>query len=116
MMNLRDPSMTLLSYPPSLSGQRGVALIYVLLIFSLITLMASQIVTNLWLHTEKNARYLERVQAKHYALGAEQYIALLLEQDFDLDKKKKRMVDHEKEYWNIQRVNYPVDQGDIEVR
>lgn len=115
-MSLKDPSMTEFRHFPSKSGQRGVALIYVLLIFSLITLMASQIVTNLWLHTEKNARYLERVQAKHYALGAEQYIALLLEQDFDLDKKNKRMVDHEKEYWNIQRVNYPVDQGDIEVR
>ena len=99
----------------SSAKQKGIALIYVLLIFALITLMASQIVTSLWLHTEKNARYLERIQAKHYALGAEQYIALLLEQDFEDDKKNKRIVDHEKEKWNIDTVGYDVDQGDIEI-
>lgn len=95
--------------------QKGIALIYVLLIFAMITLMASQLVTSLWLHTEKNARYLERMQAKHYALGAEQYIAILLEQDFESDKKNKRTVDHEKEAWNIEGVDYDVEQGDIEI-
>ena len=97
------------------SGQRGIALIYVLLIFAMITLMASQIVTSLWLHTEKNARYLERVQAKHYAFGAENFVALLLEQDAERDKKNKRQVDHEKEFWNVDTVNYDIDQGDIEI-
>ena len=97
------------------SRQKGIALIYVLLIFALITLMASQMVTSLWLHTEKNARYLERMQAKHYALGAEQYIALLLEQDFETDKKNKRTVDHENEAWNISSVDYDVEQGEIEI-
>ena len=95
--------------------QKGIALIYVLLIFAMITLMASQMVTSLWLHTEKNARYLERIQAKHYALGAEQYVALLLVQDLEDDKKKKRMVDHEKERWNLKTVDYAVDQGEIEL-
>lgn len=99
----------------SRSRQQGIALIYVLLIFSLITLMASQIVTSLWLHTEKNARYLERVQAKHHALGAENYIALLLEQDAESDKKNKKQVDHEKEAWNVDSVNYDIEQGDIEI-
>ena len=97
------------------SRQKGIALIYVLLIFALITLMASQMVTSLWLHTEKNARYLERMQAKHYALGAEQYIALLLEQDVETDKKNKRTVDHEKEAWNITSVDYDIEQGEIEI-
>lgn len=97
------------------SRQKGIALIYVLLIFALITLMASQMVTSLWLHTEKNARYLERMQARHYALGAEQYITLLLEQDFETDKKNKRMVDHGKEAWNISTVDYDIEQGDIEI-
>ncbi len=95
--------------------QQGIALIYVLLIFSMITLMASQMVTSLLLHTEKNARYLERVQAKHYALSAEQYVAYLLEEDFQEDKKKKRQVDHEKERWNITSVDFDVEQGDIEL-
>ncbi|MGO0307734.1 type II secretion system minor pseudopilin GspK [Endozoicomonas acroporae] len=95
--------------------QSGIALIYVLLIFLLITTVASEIVMNLWLHTEKNARYLERTQAKHYALGAEQYVAWLLEQDFQQDKKNNRMVDHENELWNVETINYDVEQGVIEL-
>ena len=97
------------------SGQRGIALLYVLLIFAMIMLVASRIVTSLWLHTEKNAKYLERVQAKHYALGAENYVARLLERDAEKDKKNKRAVDHNKEAWNVQSVEYEVEQGDIEL-
>ncbi|WP_252176322.1 type II secretion system minor pseudopilin GspK [Endozoicomonas sp. 4G] len=99
----------------SVNRQRGVALIYVLLIFAMITLMASQMVTSLWLHTEKNTHYLERIQARHLAMGAEQYVALLLEQDAEDDRKKKKIMDHESERWNIQEVGYAVDQGDIEL-
>lgn len=95
--------------------QSGIALIYVLLIFLLITTIASQIVMNLRLHTEKNSRYLERTQAKHYALGAEQYVAWLLEKDFGQDKNKNRMVDHKNEMWNVDTVSYEVDQGSIEL-
>ncbi|WP_263078636.1 type II secretion system minor pseudopilin GspK [Endozoicomonas sp. Mp262] len=95
--------------------QKGVALLYVLLLFSMITLMASQIVTNLLLHTEKNSRFLERTQAKHYALGAEQYVAYLLEEDFIEDKKNKKQVDHESKRWNIKNVDYAVEQGYIEI-
>ncbi|WP_257265772.1 type II secretion system minor pseudopilin GspK [Endozoicomonas sp. ONNA2] len=96
--------------------QSGIALIYVLLIFLLITAVASEIVMNLWLHTEKNARYLARTQAKHYALGAEQYVAWLLEQDFQQDKKNNRMVDHDNEQWNVETINYDVEQGVIELQ
>ncbi|MGI9283637.1 MAG: type II secretion system minor pseudopilin GspK [Endozoicomonas sp.] len=99
----------------SVNKQQGIALIYVLLIFAMITLMASQMVTSLWLHTEKNTRYLERIQARHLALGAEQYVALLLEQDAEDDKKKKKVMDHESERWNVQEVGYAVDQGEIEL-
>ena len=73
-------------------------------------------VTSLWLHTEKNTRYLERIQAKHHALAAEQYVALLLEQDAEEDKKKKRQVDHDKERWNVESVGYGIDQGEVELQ
>lgn len=96
--------------------QQGIALIYVLLIFLLITAVASEIVTSLWLHTEKNASYLSRTQAKQYALGAEQYVAWLLEQDFLQDQKKQRMVDHNLELWRVTTTNYEVEQGVIELQ
>lgn len=77
--------------------------------------MASQMVTTMLLHTEKNARFIERIQARHYALGAEQYVAYLLEEDFVEDQKKRRLVDHENERWNIRQVDYYVDQGSIDL-
>ena len=101
---------------PVRGSQSGIALIYVMIIFLLITTITSQIVTNLWLHTEKNAKYLERTQAKHYALGAEQYIRRLLEEDFQKDKRDSRMVDHGKELWNVETVDYEVEQGAIQLK
>ena len=95
--------------------QRGIALLYVLLIFSMIALMASQLVVNLLSYTEKNARFIERVQAKNYAFGAEQYVALLLEADFQEDKRKNRQVDHEQERWNVSGVDYEIDEGHIDL-
>ncbi len=100
---------------PSLQQQKGIALIYVLLIFALITLMASQIVTSLWLHTEKNARYLERIQARHHALSAENYVAILLEQDAEIDKKNRHLIDHKNEFWNVNTVGYEIEQGEVEI-
>lgn len=95
--------------------QQGIALLYVLLIFLLISSVASEIITNLWLHTEKNSHYLERIQAKQYALGAEQYVAWLLEDDFLQDQKKQRMVDHTAEQWHVDTTGYDVEQGSIEL-
>lgn len=96
-------------------AQQGIALLYVLLIFLLISSVASEIITNLWLHTEKNSHYLERIQAKQYALGAEQYVAWLLEDDFLQDQKKQRMVDHSSEQWHVDTTGYDVEQGSIEL-
>lgn len=77
--------------------------------------MAAKIMTSLLLHTDKDAIYLERIQAKHYAMGAEQYVAHLLEVDFQKDKNNKRHVDHEKEDWNIHTLDYPFDQGSVDI-
>lgn len=99
-----------------MNQQKGIALIYVMLIFAMITLMSSQMVTSLWLHTEKNGRYLERIQARHHALSAEQYVAMLLEQDFEDDKKKMRQVDHGRERWNVETVGFGIEQGEVELK
>jgi type II secretory pathway component PulK len=55
-----------------------VALIFVLMIFAIIVVVATSIATRLYHNTEKHSRYLQFVQAKHYAFGGEQYAALLL--------------------------------------
>lgn len=101
--------------PRKLRRQKGVALLYVLLLFAIITMMASKIIHSLWLHTDKNAHYLERTQAKHYALGAEQYVAGLLEKDFKQDQADEWMLDHFSEAWHVYTVNYPITQGEISI-
>ncbi|WP_163370499.1 type II secretion system minor pseudopilin GspK [Endozoicomonas acroporae] len=98
------------------SRQQGMALIYVLLIFSLMTLMASQILTSLWQQTRKSSHYLDRAQARLYAQGAEQYIALKLEEDIRLDQENGRHVDHLNEQWNLYGSAYDIDDGIIHIK
>lgn len=95
--------------------QRGIALLYMLLIFSIISLMATHIITSLLLNIEKHSQYIERIQAKHYAMAAEQYVSYLLETDFKEAKRKNRQVVNENQRWNTQTVDYKVEQGNIEL-
>ncbi|MGI9278874.1 MAG: type II secretion system minor pseudopilin GspK [Endozoicomonas sp.] len=95
--------------------QKGVALLYVLMIFAVITVMSSRMLSDLWLHTSQNTSYLERVQAKQYALGAEQYAAFLLEEDAKSDNEQGDLSDNESEVWNIKQVAYEVEQGALSI-
>ncbi len=63
----------------SVKRQQGVALLFVLLIFAVITTVVAYMVTMTQQNTERQANYLHLQQAKHYAMGGEQYIAMLLE-------------------------------------
>ncbi|MCL6271147.1 type II secretion system minor pseudopilin GspK [Sansalvadorimonas sp. 2012CJ34-2] len=101
--------------PCMVSHQRGVALIFVMVIFALVTVMASRIITNLHLNTEKNARHLQYLQARHYALGAENYIAALLEEDAVKDKQENRQIDHWNEPWAADELNLETEDGDITI-
>ncbi|MCK5893029.1 MAG: type II secretion system minor pseudopilin GspK [Endozoicomonadaceae bacterium] len=82
-----------------LRRESGVALIFVLLIFTIIVVVATRMATRLYHNTEKYSRYLQFVQAKHYALGAEEYVALLLEEDKKKDKQQGQLIDHWFESW-----------------
>ena len=95
--------------------QQGVALIYILVLFGLMTVVASRMTSDLLLQTEKNIALLERQQARHYAYGGEQYVALLLEEDFQEDKKKKRHVDHPGKSWYLTQSDFEADEGRIEI-
>lgn len=95
------------------SRESGVALVFVLLIFAIITVVAADIATRLYYNTEKQSRYLQYVQARHYALGAEHYVALLLEEDKRNDKKEGRLVDHWFESWAGANSRFDVDEGEI---
>ena len=95
--------------------QRGVALIYVLVIFVMVTLMASQIISELLLNTDKSARHFNHMQARHYALGAENYFATLLKQDLLNDLKSGRLVDHWHEKWADDAIDLQTEEGEITI-
>ena len=94
---------------------RGVALIFVLLIFAMITIMATRIITDLQVNTEKTTRQIQYLQAKHYAIGAEQFVAVLLEEDAEKDKQTKRIIDHWHEPWADNEKVLETEDGEITI-
>ena len=62
----------------SADKQRGVALLFVLSMFAVITSIAVTVVTQLHRNTEKQYDFLQHQQVKYYAQGAEQYAIALL--------------------------------------
>ncbi len=95
--------------------QTGVALIFVLVIFTMITVMAVRIIASMQLNTEKYARHMQYIQARHYAFGAENYIAVLLEQDAQSDKQTNKLIDHWYEPWAEEEVALETEQGEITI-
>ena len=66
-------------------SQRGVALITVLLIFSISTLIASKIIINKVIDVKRTTGLLNRTQAYYYALAAEELAILALKNDYEED-------------------------------
>ena len=95
--------------------QQGVALISVLLITSLLTTLAAQMLSGLWTATDKTRHYQELAQARLYARGAEQFVALMLEQDYQADRQNQQFVDHAGESWNLTEVDYDIAEGQIDI-
>ncbi len=95
--------------------EKGVALIFVLLIFAMITIMAVRIISDLHLNTEKTTRHLQYLQARQYALAAENYMAVLLEADAEDDKSHKKRIDHWHEEWAGNDQTLETDDGDITI-
>ena len=95
--------------------ERGVALIYVLFVFTLIMAVTSQIIMEQFIRTKSSQAVNNWIQAKHHAFGAEQYISLLLEQDFQDDKDSERQVDHYREKWHVRKLDYGISQGKVDI-
>jgi general secretion pathway protein K len=94
--------------------QRGVALITVLLVFALVTMMASQMMHSSYLAIQRTGNLVESTQARYYALGAEELGRQLLEQD------GKALgagggVDHLREGWAAENLSFEIEDGKIEL-
>jgi type II secretory pathway component PulK len=94
-------------------SQRGVALITVLLIFSISTLIASKIIINKVIDVKRTTGLLNRTQAYYYALAAEELAILALKNDYEedliLQSKNTTNADHLDENWAMGPYSYEID-------
>ncbi|WP_019027314.1 type II secretion system minor pseudopilin GspK [Colwellia piezophila] len=98
-----------ISAPISKSGQRGVALITVMLIVALCSIIAAQMTTRLHTQMQRSTNISYNQQAYWYAMGAEAFSKRVLIKAF----KDEPAVTHLEQIWAAEATTYPVDFGEI---
>lgn len=96
--------------PTSARQQRGIILLMVLLIFSIVTLIASSMLERQSIDLERSATHLILQQSRSYAFSAEAAVKEGLYLDWDSNNE----VDHAGEEWNQQRV-FPLEPGTVAI-
>lgn len=87
-------------YPTDLPGaQRGLALITVLLVFAIVTLLATAMIKRQQVDVQRSANNFILQQARAYSFASERLVRSGLYADWDSDKEK----DHAKEEWSKPR-------------
>lgn len=99
--------------PTTLGLQKGVALISMLLVFSIIAVMTSEIALRLYLDIRRTNYFLDDSQARQYALGGEALARQLLAQDFEVDKENGN--DHLQENWSQRAQPFDTEGGEIQL-
>jgi len=94
--------------------QHGVALISVLLVFTLVTLLASEMMTRNYIDIRKTAQLLNTKQAYYYALAGEEFARQILFRD--LDASETALSDHLQEPWASNEGTLEIDQGELEIK
>ncbi|MDX1817937.1 MAG: type II secretion system minor pseudopilin GspK [Marinobacter sp.] len=98
-------------------GERGVALIMVLLALALVVMLAAGMTRQLNIRVFKAGHYLAQQQGYSIALGAEAFARRILTRDFEDDKDDNAMVDSLDEVWASNSAILPLDEnGVVEVQ
>jgi general secretion pathway protein K len=93
-----------------LRQQRGVALITVLMVFAIASLIATKVLTQKALDTQRIAGMINRTQAHYYALAAEELAMLALKHDLEEDQKSGNpIVDTLEEPWAGAAIPFEID-------
>ena len=98
--------------PISLSKERGVALISVLLVFALVAILAADMLAVNFKDLKKTNNQLQSRQAFYYALGAEQLARQYLYRDYERDKK----IDGLKDLWAAEFDAFNIHNGQMTIR
>lgn len=91
--------------------QQGVALITVLLVTAVATIIASEVVSRLYFHIQRNQAQQAQAQAYQYALGGEELVRQLLHEDY-----QENEIDHRTDRWAKLKPVYKFDQGQLTIQ
>lgn len=97
------------------ASQKGVALITVLLVFFLVTVIATEIATRVYFGIRQTGNQVIAAQAYQYALAGEAFARQVLYRDFEEDESGIK-ADHAGEAWANLLERYEFDQGVIEIK
>ena len=89
--------------------QRGVAMLVVMLILAIMMVVAANISTRFQLQLTRTANLALLEQTKWYAMGSEQLVTKVLQQD--IKDSQERI--HLAQYWASSQQVFPVDGGTI---
>lgn len=90
-------------------SERGVALITVMLVFAVSAIIAVAMVSRQQIDIVRTANMLEQIQAKEYALGAEE----LAKQTLLTDAQLTPGIDYPGQHWASLRDGMPIEQGSV---
>ncbi len=96
-------------------AQRGVALLTVLLVFVLVTMMATHMLRTSYLALHRTANLIDSTQARYYALGAEELGRQMLSADFFLPDEAGRF-DYLGQEWAQQNHTFEIEEGVLELQ
>ncbi|UUY07335.1 type II secretion system minor pseudopilin GspK [Pseudomonas sp. J452] len=100
-----------------MSSQRGVALVTVLLVVSLVTVVCAGLIARQQFSIRSSANQLATQQAWHYALGGEALGQAVLLRDLKAPGSDPREpIDHPLESWATPLPAFPIEQGELAVR
>ncbi|MBW0146138.1 type II secretion system minor pseudopilin GspK [Marinobacter arenosus] len=94
-------------------GQRGVALIMVLLAMALVVMLAAGMTQQQSIRVFKAGHYLAQQQGTSIALGAEAFASQILVRDYEEDKEANEMVDSLDEFWAMNAAILPLDENGV---
>lgn len=95
------------------AGQKGVALIMVLLAMALVVMLTAGMTQQQSLRVFKAGHYLAQQQGISIALGAEAFAKQILVRDFEDDKEENEMIDSLDEFWAMNAAILPLDDNGV---
>ena len=96
-----------------MAGERGVALIMVLLAMALVVMLTAGMAQQQSIRVFKAGHYLAQQQGTSIALGAEAFAKQILVRDFEDDKEESEMIDSLDEFWAMNAAILPLDDNGV---